>query len=240
MQYLKTIPHLKLKKVTFMFFLLSSAVVPAWGFILLPSSLKHIDLHNPLSWSLFRCFQYFRTISILSFQPILLISDVTKEYSNASHTIRLTTPGMEMMMEEYIAYKAGSRRDPVAFLNGAEANICFQSKSSTYILGWEPENNLHVVTIFINSPTFDLITKDAKTTFMDRLAVIGGTLGLFTGFSIISGIEVINNEYPSHSTKQLPPDHLLPDQIGCGSVGESKEKQGEGGKERACSWLMSF
>ena len=45
--------------------------------------------------------------------------------------------------------------------------------------------------IFINSPTFDLITKDAKTTFMDRLAVIGGTLGLFTGFSVISGIEVV-------------------------------------------------
>ena len=30
---------------------------------------------------------------------------------------------MEMMMEEYIAYKAGTRRDPVAYLNGARANI---------------------------------------------------------------------------------------------------------------------
>ena len=49
---------------------------------------------------------------------------------------------------------------------------------------------MHVGTISINSPTFDLITKDAKTTFMDRLAIIGGTLGLFTGFSVISGIEV--------------------------------------------------
>ena len=35
---------------------------------------------------------------------------------------------------------------------------------------------------------------------MDRLAVIGGTLGLFTGFSIISGIEVITrNEHPSNT-----------------------------------------
>ena len=49
---------------------------------------------------------------------------------------------------------------------------------------------MHMVTIFINSPTFDLMTKDSKTTFMDQLAVIGGTLGLFAGFSIISGIEV--------------------------------------------------
>ena len=49
---------------------------------------------------------------------------------------------------------------------------------------------MHLVPIFINSPTFDLMTKDAKTTFMDQIAVIGGTLGLFAGFSIISGIEV--------------------------------------------------
>ena len=48
---------------------------------------------------------------------------------------------------------------------------------------------MHVVTISINSPTFDLITKDAKTTFMDKLGIIGGTLGLL-GFSVISGVEV--------------------------------------------------
>ena len=60
------------------------------------------------------------------------------------------------------------------------------------------------MTIYINSPTFDLITKDAKTTFMDRLAVIGGTLGLFTGFSVISGIEVFN-EILVYSSEQLSP-----------------------------------
>ena len=46
------------------------------------------------------------------------------------------------------------------------------------------------MTIYINSPTFDLIEKDAKTAFIDKLSAIGGTLGLFTGFSLISGIEV--------------------------------------------------
>ena len=40
---------------------------------------------------------------------------------------------MEMMMEEYIAYKAGTRRDPVAYLNGVEANIISQSLNSTFI-----------------------------------------------------------------------------------------------------------
>ena len=36
-----------------------------------------------------------------------------------------------------------------------------------------------------------MITKDAKTNFMTKLSTIGGTLGLFTGFSVISGIEII-------------------------------------------------
>ena len=162
--------------------------------------------------------------------PARSLSDVTKEYANTSHTISLTTPGMEMVMEEYIAYKAGTRRDPVAYLNGEKAN---GEKQFDYISGWEAENNLHVVTIFINSPTFDLNTKDAKTTFMDRLAVIGGTLGLFAGFSVISGIEVIKE----YSLTQLPflPDHLLPAQNSLGDSGECKGNQREAWKERASS-----
>ena len=75
---------------------------------------------------------------------------------------------------------------------------------------------MHVVTISINSPTFDLITKDAKTTFMDRLAIIGGTLGLFTGFSVISGIEVskeANSQHQNQTSKLvrpiISPDPLL-------------------------------
>lgn len=144
-------------------------------------------------------------------------------------------------MEEYIAYKAGTRRDPVAYLNGVEANIISQSLNSTFILGWGPENNLHVVTIFINSPTFDLITKDAKTTFMDRLAVIGGTLGLFTGFSVISGVEVHIKYLQEYSPNpRRPPDHLLPGQNNSGHAGESKEKQGDTEKERASSRVTRF
>ena len=55
----------------------------------------------------------------------------------------------------------------------------------------EPELKLHVVNIFFNTPTVDQITKDAKTNMMTQISVIGGTLGLFTGFSIMSGIEIV-------------------------------------------------
>ena len=117
------------------------------------------------------------------------MSDVWKEYSYDSNTINHSTLGMETMMEEYIVYKAGTQRDPVPYLEGTH----FSNLKITFLAGWEPENNLHMLTIFINSPTFDLIEKGAKTTFVDKLAAIGGTLGLFTGFSVISGIEASFN-----------------------------------------------
>ena len=45
--------------------------------------------------------------------------------------------------------------------------------------------------IFFDSPTFDKVQKDAKVTLVGALGLIGGTMGLFTGFSILSGIEIL-------------------------------------------------
>ena len=39
--------------------------------------------------------------------------------------------------------------------------------------------------------TFDKITKDRAAKFVDMLSAIGGTMGLLTGFSIISGVEIV-------------------------------------------------
>jgi hypothetical protein len=63
------------------------------------------------------------------------------------------------------------------------------------------------VKIYFASPTLDLITKDLKANFMTKISNIGwfliilmftsicafpgGTMGLFAGFSIISGFEII-------------------------------------------------
>ena len=38
---------------------------------------------------------------------------------------------------------------------------------------------------------FETIEKDRSSKFVDKLSAIGGTLGLLTGFSIISGIETL-------------------------------------------------
>ena len=47
------------------------------------------------------------------------------------------------------------------------------------------------VKIKFNAPVFDKVTKDRAAKFVDQLSAIGGTMGLLTGFSIISGIEII-------------------------------------------------
>ena len=53
------------------------------------------------------------------------------------------------------------------------------------------EVNLQYVRIFFDTPTFDRITKDRAAKFEDMLSAIGGTMGLLTGFSIISGVEIL-------------------------------------------------
>ena len=45
--------------------------------------------------------------------------------------------------------------------------------------------------IYIDTPAYDVITKDTSAKFVDMLAAVGGTFGLLTGFSLISGVEII-------------------------------------------------
>ena len=53
------------------------------------------------------------------------------------------------------------------------------------------KNKLRLVRIYFDTPTFDRIEKDRAAKFVDMLSAIGGTMGLLTGFSIISGVEII-------------------------------------------------
>ena len=60
-----------------------------------------------------------------------------------------------------------------------------------FFLYYEWRNNLRYVRIYFDTPTIDRITKDRAAKFVDMLSAIGGTMGLLTGFSIISGVEII-------------------------------------------------
>ena len=59
------------------------------------------------------------------------------------------------------------------------------------ILDYEWKYKLRFVRIYFDTQTFDIITKESAVTFEDMLSAIGGTMGLLTGFSIISGVEII-------------------------------------------------
>ena len=54
---------------------------------------------------------------------------------------------------------------------------------------WTEE--LKMIIIKFDTPTFDRITKDKSSKFVDQLSAIGGTMGLLTGFSIISAVEIL-------------------------------------------------
>ena len=52
-------------------------------------------------------------------------------------------------------------------------------------------SKLDIFQIYLDSSTYDEIERDVKNSFEDQLGVLGGTMGLFTGFSILSGVEII-------------------------------------------------
>ena len=50
---------------------------------------------------------------------------------------------------------------------------------------------LQVFKIYFDTATYDEIQRDVKVTVNAQLGLIGGTMGLLTGFSILSGVELI-------------------------------------------------
>ena len=48
-----------------------------------------------------------------------------------------------------------------------------------------------MVEIYCGAATYDKIEKDVKMTLETAFGLIGGTMGLLTGFSIISGVEIL-------------------------------------------------
>ena len=60
-----------------------------------------------------------------------------------------------------------------------------------HLENYEWKNKLRYVRIYFDTQTFDKITKDRAAKFVDMMSAIGGTMGLLTGFSIISGVEIL-------------------------------------------------
>ena len=62
---------------------------------------------------------------------------------------------------------------------------------STYVLEYELNSKLKYIKLYFDTPVYDEVTRDQAAKFVDVLSAIGGTMGLLTGFSIISGVEIL-------------------------------------------------
>ena len=54
-----------------------------------------------------------------------------------------------------------------------------------------PYQPLQIVQIYFDTATYDNIIRDVSVTLADQLGAIGGTMGLFAGFSFLSALEII-------------------------------------------------
>ena len=55
----------------------------------------------------------------------------------------------------------------------------------------QQQSTLQLVQIYFDTATFDDIERDKKIKTEAQLSLIGGTMGLLTGFSIISSVEIV-------------------------------------------------
>ena len=103
---------------------------------------------------------------------------------------------LEGLIRKYKAYKKNFTRsfrfDPSATGdNFGTINNCVLVFTLN-VSGKELDDSLiQVVQIYFDTASFDEIERDKKIKLESQISLIGGTMGLFTGFSIISGIEII-------------------------------------------------
>ena len=126
-------------------------------------------------------------------------------------TISKNGESTEAMFAEYLDYKRGFENDYLTyfsdiiespgspFLNEFVTREIARCKNNYYDCAklvkdgyaecdktrykcrYETYEALQVVEIYFETPTFDKITRDAKTNSIAKLSLIGGTLGLLTG-----------------------------------------------------------
>ena len=75
--------------------------------------------------------------------------------------------------------------------------------------GEELEPTLHLVHIYFDTATFDNVERDQRVKFEAQISLVGGTMGLLTGFSIISGIETIYFLFRLSSTYKISKKNWL-------------------------------
>ena len=70
-------------------------------------------------------------------------------------------------------------------------NLILEEETGGFYTESLPYHPLQVVEIYFSTATYDEIVNDVSVSLGDQISAIGGTMGLFAGFSILSAVEVL-------------------------------------------------
>ena len=101
-------------------------------------------------------------------------------------------PLLKMLQETYLKNRERRLRNIAFDANATEGGE--NKPMSPLILSFSERilpYKLQVLIVGIGSATYDQIEYDVAFTVEGALGLIGGTMGLFSGFSILSGVEIV-------------------------------------------------
>merc|ERR1712218_47839 len=148
-----------------------------------------------------KCLPYSIRISdkepLCSFRELLCVENIESNFRNYSKICQNSCAGLTVTSYSYSNLKEHMKDDEeFLFPNETSAYNDYvqifsfpEEMNKDLKLKWQ--SKIRYIRIFFDTPTFDIITMDRAAKFVDMLSAIGGTMGLLTGFSIISAVEII-------------------------------------------------
>ena len=91
---------------------------------------------------------------------------------------------LERLRKAYDEYKSSYVKNMILEYTG-------DNQLTKYEIRKKPYHPLQLVQIYFDTATYDEIVKDVSVTLADQLGAIGGTMGLFAGFSFLSAVELL-------------------------------------------------
>ena len=100
------------------------------------------------------------------------------------------------LIQDYRAYKSKFAQNlkfnsSSPTLGGYTSNFIHINMYSYFCAASPDDEDIYFVEIFFDTSTYDEVQQDKKMTLEAQIGLIGGTMGLLTGFSILSGVEII-------------------------------------------------
>ena len=109
------------------------------------------------------------------YADIDFVKSTSREHSNDS---------LATLIKEYEKYKR-------SLIDSFEIGHTDRAFGDQFQIVRRPYQPLQIIQIYFDTATYDNIIRDVSVTLADQLGAIGGTMGLFAGFSFLSALEII-------------------------------------------------